>query len=81
VNGNQFPNEGLTLRIYHEKKSVLGYRTLLEESGIHHSNTGQEITHDMYIKCYFMLLFDLATDTARRRLISPTPRTAISEKN
>ena len=44
--------------------SVMGYRTLFEGSGIHHSNTGLQITHDMYINGYFMLLFDLTADHA-----------------
>jgi len=38
VNGKQYPNEGLSLCMDHEKTSVMGYRTLLEGSGIHHSN-------------------------------------------
>ena len=43
----------------YEKTSVIGYRTLFEGSGIHHSKSGLQITHDMYINGYFMLLFDL----------------------
>jgi len=62
VNGKHFPNEGLTLGMDHEKTSVMGYRTLFEASGIHHLNTGLQITHDMYINGYFMLLFDLTPD-------------------
>ena len=62
VNGKQIPNEGLTLGMDHEKTSVLAYRTLFEGSGIHHSNAGLQITHDMYIAGYFMLLFDLTPD-------------------
>jgi hypothetical protein len=46
----------------HEKSSVLAYNTLFEGSGIHHSNAGLQITHDMYINGYFMLLFDLTPD-------------------
>jgi hypothetical protein len=38
------------------------YRTLFEGSGIHHLNAGLQITHDMYIAVYFMLLFDLTPD-------------------
>jgi len=45
VNGKQYPNEGL----------FLGYRTLFEGSGTHHSNAG----HDIFVNGYFMLLFDL----------------------
>ena len=48
----------------HEKTSAMGYRTLFEGSGIHHSNTGLQITHDMYINGFFMLLFDLTPDHA-----------------
>ena len=62
LNGKQFPNEGLTLGMDHEKTSVMCYRTLFEASGIHHSNTGLQITHNMYINGYFMLLFDLTPD-------------------
>ena len=46
----------------HEKTYVMVYRTLFEGSGIHHSNSGLQITHDMYINGYFMLLFDLTPD-------------------
>ena len=62
MNGKQIPAEGLTLNTDHEKKSVIAYRTFFEASGIHHSNSGLQITHDMYINGYFMLLFDLTTD-------------------
>jgi hypothetical protein len=62
VNGEKIPSGGLQLNIRHEKTSVMGYRTLFEASGIHHSNAGLQITHDMYIAGYFMLLFDLTPD-------------------
>jgi len=64
VNGRQVPTEGLSLGMDHEKTLVIGYRTLFEGSGIHHSNSGLQITHDMYINSYFMLLFDLTRDRA-----------------
>jgi hypothetical protein len=41
---------------------MMGYRTLFVGSGIHHSNSGLQITRDMYINGYFMLLFDLTPD-------------------
>jgi len=62
VNGKQYPNEGLSLGMDHEKTSVMGYRTLFEGSGIHHSNAGHQITHDMFVNGYFMLLIDLTPD-------------------
>jgi hypothetical protein len=62
VNGKQVPNQGLSLGMNHEKTSVMGYRTLFEASGIHHLNSGLQITHEMYIKGFFMLLFDLTPD-------------------
>ena len=62
VNGKQIPSEGLSLGMDHEKTSVMGYRTLFEGSGIHHSNAGLQITHDMYIAGYFILLFDITPD-------------------
>lgn len=64
VNGKQYPNEGLSMDMGHEKTSVLAYNTLFEGSGIHHSNSGLQITHDMFISGYFMLLFDLTPDRA-----------------
>jgi len=64
VNGRQIPSEGLNIDTGHEKTSVMAYNTLFEGSGIHHSNSGLQITHDMYINGYFMLLFDLTPDLA-----------------
>ena len=49
VNGRQIPSESLSLIMGHEKTSVKRYATLLEGTGIHHSNTGLQITHDKYI--------------------------------
>jgi len=62
VNGKQYPNEGLSLGMDHEKTSVMGYRALFQGSGIHHSNAGHQITHDMFVNVYFMLLFELTPD-------------------
>jgi len=62
VDGKQYPNEGLSLSMDHERNSVMSYRTLFEGSGIHHSNAGHQITHDMFVNGYFMLLFDLTPD-------------------
>ena len=62
MNRKHFPNEDLTLGMDHEKSSVMGYRTLFDESGIHHSKTGLQMTHDIYLNGYFMLLFGLPRD-------------------
>jgi len=62
VNGRQIQPADLSLCMEHEKTSVMGYRTLFEVSGIHRSNSGLQITHDMYINGYFMVLFDLKPD-------------------
>jgi len=48
----------------HENTSVMGYRTLFDGSGIHHSNAGLQVTHDMYLAGFFMLIFDLTPDHA-----------------
>jgi hypothetical protein len=64
VNGKQIPSEGLTRDMGHEKTSVMAYRTLFVGSGIHHSNSGLLVTHDNYIKGFFMLLFELTPDLA-----------------
>ena len=52
------------MNIGHEKTSVLSYNTLFEGSGLRHSNVGFQLTHDMSIAGYFMLLFDLTPDSA-----------------
>jgi len=62
VNEKQFINESLSLGVDHEKTPVMGYRTLLEGPGISHSNAGHEITRDMFVNGYFMLLLDLTPD-------------------
>jgi hypothetical protein len=62
VNGRQIPSEALHIDTGHEKSTLMGYRTLLEASGIRHSNARLQVTHDMYIAGYFMLLFDLTPD-------------------
>jgi hypothetical protein len=60
VNGKQISSEASTLNMGNEKTSVIGYKTLFGGSGIQHSNSGLEVTHDMYIKRVFMLIFDNA---------------------
>jgi len=47
-----------------EKTSVSAYNTLFEGSGISHSNAGLQLTHDMFVAGYFMLLLDLTHDRA-----------------
>ena len=44
------------------KTRVMAYRTLFETSSIRYSNSGLQITHDMYVTGYFRLLFDLTPD-------------------
>jgi len=46
------------------RKQLPWHTRLFEGSGIHHSNSGLQITHDMYISGYFILLFDLTPDLA-----------------
>jgi len=62
VNGKQIPTEGLSLGMDLEKTSVMGIRMLFKGSGVHHSKSGLQITHDIYINDYFMLLLDLKPD-------------------
>jgi hypothetical protein len=81
VNGRRVQSEGLSLDMDHEKTSVMGFRALFEGSGIHHSNTGLQITHDMYINGFFMLLFDLPLIMRRLRLIHHSLRMEISGSN
>ena len=64
VSGRQIPPQGVKLLMDSEKTSVRGYRTLFEESGIHHLNSGLQITPAKYINGFFMLVFDLTPDLA-----------------
>jgi len=66
VGGRQITPEGVNLLMGYEKTAVMGYRTLFEGSGIHHSNSGLQITPDKYINGFFMLVFDLTPDLAAR---------------
>jgi hypothetical protein len=62
VNGKQSPIEGLSMDMSSQKTSVMAYNTLFDATGIHHSDTGLQIRHDMFLNGYFMLLFDLTPD-------------------
>ena len=75
VSGRQIPPEGVNLLMDHEKTAVMGYRTLFEGSGIHHSNSGLQITPDKYINGFFMLVFDLTPDFAASEGHTSNPAT------
>jgi len=64
VNGRQVPRDGLSLDMSREKTAVMGHGTLFEGSGIHHWNSGLQITPATYINGYFMHVFDLTPDLA-----------------
>jgi hypothetical protein len=64
VNGKKIPSEGLFTNFGHAKTKVTAYRTIFKGCDIHHSNTGHQITHNMYINEYFMLLVDVTPDQA-----------------
>jgi len=64
VNGKEIPTEGLSLDMEHDNLFVMGFRTLFEGAGIHHSNSGLYISPYMYRHGYFMLLFDMMPDRA-----------------
>jgi hypothetical protein len=49
ANGRQIPSETLIIDPSHEETTTMAYKTLFEGIGIHHSNAGLQITHDMYI--------------------------------
>jgi len=62
VYGKRVPSKGISLDMDHERNYAMVYRTHIEGSGIHHSNSGLQITHDMYINCYLMSLYDLTAN-------------------
>jgi hypothetical protein len=63
-NGKPIHSEGLPMNMDHEKTSVLAYNTLFEGLDIRHSNAGLQLTHDMLIAGYCMLMFDVTTNRA-----------------
>jgi hypothetical protein len=81
VNEKLVPSEGPSLHMDHEKTSVMGYKMLFEVSGIQHSNSGLQITNDIYINGYFMLLFNLTPDRGESEGHTSHPRMAISGSN
>jgi hypothetical protein len=62
VNGKQYTIEGLSMDMNSQNTSVMAYNTLFDATGIHHSDTGLQIRHDMFLNGYFMLLFDFIPD-------------------
>ena len=70
---NVISSEGLSLGMGHEKMSVMGYKTLFEGSVIHNSKSGLQITHDLYIKGLFVLVYDLKPDRAASEGHSSNP--------
>ena len=73
VNGNRVPSEGHILGTDHEKTSDMVWRILFQMSGILHSNTGLQITHDIYINGYFMLLYDLTPERCASEAYTSLP--------
>ena len=63
-NGKPIPSEGLAMKRAQEKTSLLAYNILFEGSGIRHSKAGLQLTNDMFVAGYFLLLFDLTPDLA-----------------
>jgi len=78
VNDRQIPPEGVNLLMVHEKTAVMEYRTLFEGSGIHHPNSGLQITPDMYINVFFLLVFYLTPDLAPQKDTHKTAQPVIS---
>jgi hypothetical protein len=73
-NGKRVHSEVLSQDKHHEKISVMGNRTLFEGTGIHYSNTGLQIVHDLYINSYFMFLFDLTRDRGALKAHTSLPQ-------
>jgi hypothetical protein len=60
VNGRQVTSEGLSLNTAHIKTSTMAYQTLFSGLGIHHANTGLQISHELYMKSYFNIIVYVA---------------------
>ena len=64
VNCKQISSEGLNIDTGHEKHLLWHTILFLKALAFTIRTRGLQITHDMYIKGYFMLLFDLTPDLA-----------------
>ena len=62
VKGTQIHPDGLHLCMNHENTSIVGYRTLFDASGFHHSNPGLQTTLDIYIYGIIVLFFHFTSD-------------------
>ena len=61
MGGKSF-SEALSLNTADTKTCTMAYQTLSRGFGIHHGNTGIQITPAQSMKCSFMLVFDLTPD-------------------
>jgi len=78
VKGKRIPSESRSLYMSREKTSVKGSATLFEGTGIHHSNSGLQITHNMSINGIFVIVYDLTPDWQRRKVTCHPLQAAIS---
>jgi len=78
ANGKHFPNESLTLGMDQGNTSVMCYRTLFYTSVIHHSNTGLQITHDIYETAISYYSWTSQLVGARRSVIRASSNTVAS---
>jgi len=63
LNGVQKPSEPLTIDCSSTIGATRAYETLHSSSGIHHDDCAHMITLEMFTKCFYILGFDVTSDT------------------
>ena len=81
VNGWQLPSESLSLNTASEITCTFAYQTLFSGLGIHHGNTGVQITPDHFMKGSFIFAFDLTPDSGTSDGHIIFPKTIASESH
>ena len=63
LNGVQKPSEPLTIDCSSTIGATTAYETLHSNTGIHHDECAHMITLEMFTKCFYILGFDVTSDT------------------
>ena len=85
-NRKQVLSEDISLKTANARPCTMDYQTLFSRLGIHHVNTGIQITHVQYMIESFMLVIDLTPDGCPSKgqtvtPVSPTTATTLSNSN
>jgi uncharacterized membrane protein len=83
VNGREVPSEGMSLNTADSKTCTMDFQALFSGLGIHHGNTGIQMTTSQFMKESFTLIFDHHPSqmAAIRMVTTVSPTTVKSSSN